>query len=140
MSSLPQYGQRGISSGLKDLARRRRFSRLLFAFRQYHHRAALSKNVSERSQKFPFWRPIRNGEHDVGKCASKLGLKSLPEIDGCPVGVIAKSAAAPCAENEGRVAEGLRDLEYAMNALLQQIAGFRLSDFRRVRRGAGDKA
>jgi hypothetical protein len=37
--------------------------------------------------------------------SSEIVLESLPEIDGCPMGVVAKSTAAPCAENEHGIAE-----------------------------------
>ena len=97
-----------------------------FSFRDSLDR--LSKNISERSEKSSFRRPVRDGKYDFRKCSAELVFQRLAEIDGCPSGVVAKGAAAPRAEHESRVAESLRNREHAMNPLLQQVAGFRLAD------------
>ena len=72
-------------------------------------------DIAEGAEELSLGGPICDGEYDAGKCSSEVVLESLPEIDGCPVRVVAGSAAAPCAENEHEIAEHLRDREHAMH-------------------------
>ncbi len=58
------------------------------------------ENITERAKGFSFQRPIRDGEHYVGKRPSEFIFQSLSKIYGGPAGVIAECPAAPGAENK----------------------------------------
>lgn len=87
-----------------------------------------SKDLTKRPKKSSFRRPIHNGEYHLGESRTKLRLQSLSKIDRRTVRIVGKCPTAPSAENERNVTVGSGNGEHTVNALLQQVTGFRLPD------------
>ena len=64
-----------------------------------------SKDITERPEKLPPRRPIRDGEDDVGERPAVIVLQRLPEIGGSAVRIVLKGAATPCAQHESGMSE-----------------------------------
>jgi hypothetical protein len=84
----------------------------------YKAHGVSGENITERAKGLSFLRPIRDGEHYVGKRPSEFIFQSLPKIYGGPAGVIAECPAAPGAENKRLMPVSARNIQHAMNSLL----------------------
>src|SRR5215510_9199481 len=76
------------------------------------------ENITERAKEVSFLRPIRDGEHYVGKRPSEFIFQSLPKIYGGRAGVIVERPAAPGAKNKRLMSVSARNSQHAMNSPL----------------------
>ena len=79
-------------------------------------------SVAERTEKPSLRGPVGDGEDNVGEGTTEFSFKGIPEICCRAVGIILKSATAPCSKHKRIITVCPGDSEDPVNPALQEIA------------------